>query len=88
MFKRIIKAVKRTYDYFFKEDVPKVYENVLPFVRPVPAPVPVVPAPVPVAVVTVAPVVPAPVARDLKKEYKSWCDNMKDYDMIRQKLAQ
>jgi hypothetical protein len=88
MFKRIIKAVKRAYDYFFKEDVVKIEYNsiVRPFIRPV------APAPIPAPVVAVAPVykeaaaaiVPA---RDLKKEYKEWAQNMREYDMIRQKIA-
>jgi hypothetical protein len=87
MFKKIVKAVKSVYDYFFKEDVQEIEYNdiVRPFVRPVPA------HPVPAPVVAVAPVpvaiTPAVPARDLKKEYKEWAQNMREYDMIRQKIA-
>jgi hypothetical protein len=94
LIRKAFKAVSSWVKGFFKEEEKEkqeagfkvLYEhpsNVIPFApRPRVAPAP--------AVRVEAPPAPAPVRSqvDRRKEYKQWIENAREYDKLRQKLAQ
>jgi hypothetical protein len=90
-FKKVVKVVK----WLFEDDEKEIqYDDVVrPFVRP--AIVEAVPVPAPIVRPSV-PVRPAPIVEakqdnkqdELKKQYREWTQNMKEYDKLRQRIAQ
>jgi hypothetical protein len=95
LFTRLKKAVKGLYDYFFStpiEETPKNYtttshdfSNVVQFVPREKIIRPLVSAPIPKIEI-----IPEQKEEktNLKEEYRIWSQNMREYDKIKQRLAQ